>query len=65
MKYYIITEVDENAADQFKFLTGKKVRELITCKDCKHYIGLAECGLIGPCGGTDWYCGYAEKEGEK
>lgn len=34
---------------------------VIRCKDCKHYQGLAECELIGECGGTDFYCGWAER----
>lgn len=64
MKLYIITDVDEKASDDLKYLTGKKVTELVTCKDCKYYQGLAECKLIGKCGGTYWWCGYGEKKEE-
>ena len=36
MKEYIITDVDEKNAHDFKYLTGRKVAELIRCKDCKY-----------------------------
>jgi len=36
----------------------KRVRLVGRCLDCKHYEGLAECEIIGACGGTDWFCGW-------
>ncbi len=34
------------------------------CLECKNYEGLAECSLIGDCGGTDFYCGWFEPSAE-
>ena len=35
--------------------------EVVRCKDCKHYQGLAECRLIGNCMGTDGFCSWGER----
>ena len=33
------------------------------CKDCKHYIGLAECEFVGHfSGGTDYFCADGERK---
>ena len=33
------------------------------CKDCKHYIGLAECEFVGHfSGGTDHFCADGERK---
>lgn len=36
--------------------------ELIRCKDCKFYKGLAVCMIHGEkCGGTNYFCAWAER----
>lgn len=35
---------------------------LTRCIDCVHYKGMAECDLIGECGGTDFYCKWADRK---
>ena len=36
--------------------------ELIRCKDCKFYKGLAVCMIHGEnCGGTYYFCAWAER----
>lgn len=37
------------------------ISELVRCKDCKHYQGLAECELIGDCMGTYGFCSWGER----
>lgn len=38
---------------------------VVRCRDCKHYLGLAECDIEGVfCGGTNFYCAYGERKGE-
>lgn len=37
--------------------------EVTRCKDCKHYIGLAECEFVGHfSGGTDYFCADGERK---
>ena len=39
--------------------------EVVRCRDCKHYLGRAECEIEGVfCGGTNFYCAYGERKGE-
>lgn len=39
------------------------VVEATRCKDCKHYIGLAECEFVGHfSGGTDYFCADGERK---
>ena len=39
------------------------VVEVTRCKDCKHYIGLAECEFVGHfSGGTDYFCADGERK---
>lgn len=34
---------------------------VVRCRDCKHYLGLAECEFEGHfSGGTDYFCSYGE-----
>lgn len=41
---------------------AEKVQELIRCKDCKFYEGLAVCMIHGEkCGGTNYFCAWAER----
>lgn len=35
--------------------------EVVRCKDCKYYKGLAECYAIGDCMGTNGYCAWGER----
>lgn len=36
--------------------------EIIRCKDCKFYKGLAVCMIHGEkCGGTNYFCAWAER----
>ena len=38
------------------------VVEVVRCKDCVHYLGLAECELLeNKCGGTMFFCMYGER----
>ena len=38
---------------------------VVRCRDCKHYLGMAECEIEGVfCGGTNFYCAYGERKGE-
>ena len=34
---------------------------IVRCKDCKHYLWLAECNIIGDCMGTHGYCAWGER----
>ena len=39
------------------------VVEVTRCKDCKHYIGLAECEFVGHfSGGTNYFCADGERK---
>jgi len=39
--------------------------DLVWCIECRWYLGLAECELIGDCAGTYGFCAWGErKEGE-
>lgn len=39
------------------------VMEVTRCKDCKHYIGLAECEFVGHfSGGTNYFCADGERK---
>ena len=38
------------------------VVEVVRCKDCKHYKGLAECEVIGDCMGTYGFCAWGERK---
>lgn len=75
---YIITEeiIDNALAYGSHFLKGKKKRELVRCRDCKHYDGYGECALLShelegryDClhSDRDWYvkpddyCAWAER----
>ena len=36
---------------------------VVRCKDCKHYLGLAECEFEGHfSGGTNYFCSYGERK---
>ena len=40
-----------------------EVVKVTRCKDCKHYIGLAECEFVGHfSGGTDYFCADGERK---
>lgn len=42
---------------------GADVVEVTRCKDCKHYIGLAECEFVGHfSGGTNYFCADGERK---
>ena len=53
----IIVKMKDN---HIKVKGGEYVQDLIRCKDCKYYEGLAVCELIGDCMGTYGFCGWAE-----
>lgn len=57
---YVLAIVDESTGE-YKPVSSDVV-QVIQCKDCKHYLGLAECRLIGECGGTKFYCGWSERK---
>lgn len=39
------------------------VAEITCCKDCKHYLGLAECEFEGHfSGGTNYFCADGERK---
>ena len=39
------------------------VAPVVRCKDCKHYLGLAECEFEGHfSGGTDYFCADGERK---
>lgn len=39
---------------------------VVRCRDCKHYLGLAECEFEGHfSGGTDYFCSYGEAKIKK
>ena len=59
MREFIIEYDDEQAEEAMSLIPW---RELVRCKDCKHYLGLAECHLIGACMGTQGYCAWAERK---
>ena len=40
----------------------EEVGDLVRCKDCKHYLELAECYLFGRCMGTDDFCSWGERK---
>ena len=40
------------------------VQPVVRCINCKYYEGLANCKLIGDCGGTNWFCGWGEPKEE-
>lgn len=37
---------------------NERLKSAKRCLNCVYYKGLAECELIGDCGGTDFYCGW-------
>lgn len=41
------------------------VVEVVRCIDCENYRGLAECQLIGDCGGTDFFCAWGKRKDEQ
>ena len=36
--------------------------EVVRCKDCIHYKGMAECECVPECGGTMWFCAWGERK---
>lgn len=38
--------------------------EVVRCRDCRFYNGLAECVLIGECMGTNGFCSWGERKEE-
>ena len=48
--------------DREQYSKGYRDRdeEIIRCKDCKYYEGLAMCQVIGKCMGTEGYCAWGE-----
>lgn len=44
-------------------LPAAEVMEVTRCKDCKHYIGFAECEFEGHfSGGTNYFCADGERK---
>ena len=44
----------------------KEYAPVVLCKNCKHYLGLAECEFEGLfSGGTEYYCADGEKAAER
>lgn len=54
-------EVEYAGGKSYKQNYSQEKGELIRCKDCKHYQGLAECELIGTCMGTLGYCAWGKR----
>lgn len=59
----VIMRIDFVASDGEQICAhAEKVQELIRCKDCKFYKGLAVCMIHGEkCGGTNYFCAWAER----
>ena len=36
--------------------------EVVRCKDCIHYKGMADCEYFLQCGGTMWFCAWGERK---
>lgn len=68
----VFFETDPDGREQLVALKcSRLVRELpaadvapvVRCKDCKHYLGLAECEFEGHfSGGTNYFCSYGERK---
>ena len=50
---YIDAETLQKKVEFIKNAPTADIVGVARCKDCKHYLGLAECALIGGCMGTD------------
>ena len=48
--------------DHIKVKGGEYVQDLVRCKECKYYLGLAECEIVTECMGTDGFCSYGERK---
>lgn len=62
----VIMRIDFAATDGEKICAhAERVQELIRCKDCKFYKGLAVCMIHGEkCGGTNYFCAWAERRSD-
>lgn len=60
----VIMRIDFVASDREQICAhAERVQELIRCKDCKFYKGLAVCMIHGEkCGGTNYFCAWAERK---
>lgn len=38
--------------------------EVVRCKDCIHYKGMAECECVLESGGTMWFCAWGERKSD-
>ena len=38
--------------------------EVVRCKDCIHYEGIADCECVLQCGGTMWFCAWGERKSD-
>lgn len=51
------------AWSEIRKLPAADVAPVVRCKDCKHYIGLAECEFEGHfSGGTNYFCADGERK---
>lgn len=62
----VIMRIDFVASDGEQICAhAERVQELIRCKDCKFYKGLAVCMIHGEkCGGTNYFCAWAERRND-
>lgn len=62
----VIMQIDFVASDGEQICAhAEKVQELIRCKDCKFYKGLAVCMIHEEkCGGTNYFCAWAERRSD-
>lgn len=52
---------DDGGSNRLGAEPYRYAEEIIRCKECKHYEGLAECKIIGECMGTNGFCSYGER----
>jgi hypothetical protein len=48
--------------DDIKALPSVDTVEVVRCKDCIHYKGMAECECVSESGGTMWFCAWGERK---
>lgn len=59
--YFRVRPKDKGTAVDLEDASDADVVEVVRCKDCKYYKGLAECNVIGECMGIYGYCAWGER----
>lgn len=68
MKIVKVLSFDEmlGEIERVQYEDMKEYAPVVRCKNCKHYLGLAECEFEGHfSGGTEYYCADGEKAAER